>query len=229
MSYITYEVMVYDDGGKYWHQNGHLHRTDGPAVEDADGSKYWYQNGQRHRTDGPAIEGTNGSKSWFQDGKRHRTDGPAVEKANGTKYWHQNDKLHRTDGPAVERVDGYKEWHIEGQELTEAEFNARTKPSFLNKERPYPTVQALLNMNDHLAKEYGHGFRTIEVNRAAFLDIVSELLPIRGAGSFYEDITASYMSRKSVNLASSGGTFTVFYKEPDQDSNPWVTTPYVWK
>ena len=69
MSYITYEVMVYDDGGKYWHQNGHLHRTDGPAVEDADGSKYWYQNGQRHRTDGPASENANGTKYWHLEGE----------------------------------------------------------------------------------------------------------------------------------------------------------------
>ena len=216
-------------GNKRWWLNNKLHRIGGPALEYANGDKWWYQNGLLHRTDGPAVEYTDEYKAWYQNGQRHRIDGPALEFANGHKEWYQNDKLHRTDGPAVERVDGYKEWHIEGQELTEAEFNARTKPSFLNKERPYPTVQALLNMNDHLAKEYGHGFRTIEVNRAAFLDIVSELLPIRGAGSFYEDITASYMSRKSVNLASSGGTFTVFYKEPDQDSNPWVTTPYVWK
>ena len=206
MSYITYEVTVSDIGDRIWRLDGKLHRTDGPAIEYANGTKYWHQNG-----------------------KRHRIDGPAIENANGDKAWYQNDKLHRTDGPAIECADGRKYWHLDGKKLTEAEFNARTKPSFLNKERPYPTVQALLNMNDHLAKEYGHGFRTIEVNRAAFLDIVSELLPIRGAGSFYEDITASYMSRKSVNLASSGGTFTVFYKEPDQDSNPWVTTPYVWK
>jgi len=69
MSYITYEVRVYDDGGKEWYQNGQLHRTDGPAIEYADGSKSWYQNGKRHRTDGPASEYTNGDKFWYLEGQ----------------------------------------------------------------------------------------------------------------------------------------------------------------
>ena len=47
------------------------------------GDKFWYQNGKYHRLDGPAIEHANGAKSWFQDGKRHRLDGPAIEYANG--------------------------------------------------------------------------------------------------------------------------------------------------
>ena len=69
MSHITYEVRVYDDGGKEWYQNGQLHRTDGPAIEYADGSKSWYQNGKRHRTDGPASEYTNGDKFWYLEGQ----------------------------------------------------------------------------------------------------------------------------------------------------------------
>ena len=32
--------------GKYWNQNGKLHREDGPAVEWVDGSKEWYINGK---------------------------------------------------------------------------------------------------------------------------------------------------------------------------------------
>jgi len=110
MSYTKYEVRVYDNGDKYWHQNDKLHRIDGPAIELADGYKAWYQNGERHRTDGPAIE-----------------------YPNGHKEWHQNGKLHRTDGPAIERADGYKAWCLEGIELTEAEFNTRTKPSCSGK------------------------------------------------------------------------------------------------
>jgi len=75
----------------------------------------------------------NGTKFWYQNGKRHRTDGPAIERIGGTKEWYQNDKRHRTDGPAVEYANGDKEWYLEGKELTEAQFNARTKPSCSGK------------------------------------------------------------------------------------------------
>jgi len=60
-----------DYGDKYWHLNGKLHRTDGPAVERADGHKAWYLNGKRHRTDGPAVENANGSKFWFLNDEYH--------------------------------------------------------------------------------------------------------------------------------------------------------------
>jgi hypothetical protein len=91
------------------------------------GTREWFQNGKLHRLDGPAVEWSSGGKEWYQNGKFHRLDGPAVELANGDKAWYQNDKLHRVDGPAVEDADGYKEWHIEGEELSEEEFNARNK------------------------------------------------------------------------------------------------------
>ena len=42
--------------------------------------------------------------------------------------WYQNKKLHRLDGPACEWADGCKEYWIEGEELTEEEFNRRSKP-----------------------------------------------------------------------------------------------------
>ena len=45
MSYKTYEVKVYDSGGKEWYLNGKLHREDGPAIEWIDGCKSWYLNG----------------------------------------------------------------------------------------------------------------------------------------------------------------------------------------
>jgi hypothetical protein len=69
-----------------------------------------------------------GTKCWYNEqGQRHREDGPAVEYANGTKHWYHKGKLHREDGPAIERTNGDKCWYINGKELTEAEFNARTK------------------------------------------------------------------------------------------------------
>ena len=45
MSYITYEVRVYENGDKRWRLNGKPHREDGPAIEYANGNKYWYLNG----------------------------------------------------------------------------------------------------------------------------------------------------------------------------------------
>ena len=89
------------------------------------GDKYWYQDGELHRLDGPAVEYANGDKCWYQNYKRHRLDGPAVEAANGDKAWYQNGTLHRLDGPAIDDADGYKEWYIDGEELTEEEFNNR--------------------------------------------------------------------------------------------------------
>ena len=67
----TYTVKVDTNGDKYWHQDGKLHRTDGPAIEYADGEKHWYQDGKRHRTDGPATEFASGSKSWYIEGKEY--------------------------------------------------------------------------------------------------------------------------------------------------------------
>ena len=86
MSYITYEVRVYDDS-KEWRLNGQLHREDGPAVEWDNGTNEWFLNDKLHREDGPAIEYANGSKEWWLNGNLHRIEGPAVEYANGSKEW----------------------------------------------------------------------------------------------------------------------------------------------
>ena len=64
-----YIVEVYDNGDKFWHLNGQLHREDDlPAVECADGYKAWYLNNKRHREDGPAMERANGDTFWFLNG-----------------------------------------------------------------------------------------------------------------------------------------------------------------
>ena len=102
----TYKVEVSDDGIKFWYLNGQRHREDGPAVEYIDGYKAWYLNDKLHRKDGPAIEDAGGGKAWYLNGERHREDGPAIDWADGSKHWFLNDK-----------------------ELSEAEFNARTKPT----------------------------------------------------------------------------------------------------
>lgn len=95
---------VDEKGTKFWYLNGKLHREDGPAVEYANGTKFWYLNDEPHREDGPACEYPDGEKYWYLDGIRHREDGPAVECADGSKFWYLND-----------------------EELSEEEFNARTK------------------------------------------------------------------------------------------------------
>jgi len=99
----------------------------------ADGTKRWYLNGKQHREDGPAVELDSGAKFWYLNDKPHREDGPAVEWADGDKCWYLNGKLHREDGPAVELDSGAKFWYLNGKELTEKEFNERTKKPCVSK------------------------------------------------------------------------------------------------
>ena len=125
----TYKVTVDDYGSiKCWYnEQDQLHNEDGPAVEYKSGTKHWYLNGQCHRENGPAIERADGTKYWCLNGQFHRENGPAIEWADGTKHWYINGQRHRENGPAIEYVSGTKRWYINGKELTEAEFNARTK------------------------------------------------------------------------------------------------------
>ena len=64
---------------------------------------------------------------WYQNDKLHRTGGPAIEYADGEKCWYQNGKLHRLDGPAIEYANGTKCWYLNGKQLSEAEFNKKSK------------------------------------------------------------------------------------------------------
>jgi hypothetical protein len=58
---------ILEDGTQEWRlpNNGHLHRTDGPAYVWPDGTQEWLLNGYRHRTDGPAFIGADGYQQWF--------------------------------------------------------------------------------------------------------------------------------------------------------------------
>ena len=73
-------LRVYPDGTKAWHQNGELHRLDGPALESPDGTKAWFQNGEIHRLDGPALEYPNGTKEWYVDGIKYNEKGFDLKK-----------------------------------------------------------------------------------------------------------------------------------------------------
>ena len=55
--------------------------------------------------------------------------------------WYINGKLHREDGPAVEYANGYKGWWLNGENLTEEEFNRRTQPT---KELTVAEIEELL-------------------------------------------------------------------------------------
>ena len=66
---LGYNVIVHDNGDRYWCLNDELHREDGPAVELNNGNKEWWLNGERHREDGPACEWNAGNKYWFLNGE----------------------------------------------------------------------------------------------------------------------------------------------------------------
>ena len=66
---LKYRVEVDGLGNRlYYNKAGHLHRTDGAAVEYDDGTKEWWQNGKRHRIDGPAVECFDGYCEWWFNG-----------------------------------------------------------------------------------------------------------------------------------------------------------------
>jgi hypothetical protein len=67
----TYEVKVDYCRTKRWHQEGKLHRIDGPAIEWQNGSKEWWIEGKRHRIDGPAVEWQCGKKEWWIEGQEY--------------------------------------------------------------------------------------------------------------------------------------------------------------
>ena len=46
---------------------------------------------------------------------------------DGTNWYNEQGQRHNEHGPAIEWANGTKWWYLNGQQLTEAEFNARTK------------------------------------------------------------------------------------------------------
>lgn len=53
----------------------------------------------------------------------HNPHGPALVTLEGTKQWWLNEKKHRTNGPAVIWFNGSVEYWVDGEEITEEEFN----------------------------------------------------------------------------------------------------------
>jgi len=104
---LKYRVEVNKNGmRRYYNKAGQLHRDHGPAAE-WNGAMFWYQNGHYHRTGGPAIQHDDGTKCWYQNGQRHRTDGPAIEYPNGTKSWFINGE-ELTEAEFNQRVKDYE-------------------------------------------------------------------------------------------------------------------------
>ena len=61
------------------------------------------------------------------EGQLHRVHGPAVAYPNGSEFWLQYDRLHRTDGPAINWANCTKRWYLNGEVLTEEQWNERVK------------------------------------------------------------------------------------------------------
>ena len=51
-----------------------------------------------------------------------------VDEYGTIRCYNEDGQLHREDGPAVEWANGDKSWYLNGQRLTEEEFNKRTQP-----------------------------------------------------------------------------------------------------
>ena len=59
----------------------------------------------------------------------------------GTIEWRLNGLRHREDGPAIECANGNKYWYLNGELLTDAEFNNRMNPA---KEMTMAELEAAL-------------------------------------------------------------------------------------
>ena len=67
-----------------------------------------------------------GDKSWFFNNVLHREGGlPAIVYADGCKDWLVDGLYHRIDGPARTYTSGRRDFYINGEFLTEDEFNER--------------------------------------------------------------------------------------------------------
>jgi len=81
-------------------------------------------------SENPVVDSA-GDKRWFSNGCLHKDGGPAVEWYSGYKAWFKKGKIHREDGPAIEYTNGDKKWFIDGEQLTEEEFNNRNLREFM--------------------------------------------------------------------------------------------------
>ena len=82
----------------------------------------------------------------------------------GNKHYYSDREMiirHREDGPAVEYTDGDKEWYINGEELTEEEFNTRMSkedPPENQNESPKPKDVRVVESSDRClvsTRKYG--------------------------------------------------------------------------
>ena len=77
---------------------------------------------QYYYSDGSVLVHHDGSKML------HREDGPAVELPARYKLWYIYGKKHRVDGPAFQPLGmGLPRWYIDGERLTEEQFEAHPK------------------------------------------------------------------------------------------------------
>ena len=60
-----------------------------------------------------------------------------VVKVDNCKEFYTNQVLHRVDGPAVICENGYKEWWIEGEQVSEVEFEFLSQLLAILKQMPH--------------------------------------------------------------------------------------------
>ena len=68
---MTNGLITNSEGNKYWYEDGHYHRTDGPAIILRNGFEAWYIHGKLHREDGPALMYPSGSNTWWIHGDQY--------------------------------------------------------------------------------------------------------------------------------------------------------------
>ena len=60
-------------GAECWYRHGQLHSwNDEPSYSQEDGSRFWHKEGALHRVGGPAIVWRDGSEEWWEEGVRLR-------------------------------------------------------------------------------------------------------------------------------------------------------------
>jgi hypothetical protein len=68
-----------------------------------------------------------GVKKWYLNDLLHREEGPAITWLGGSQFWYQHGLLHREDGPAEEYSYGLKWWWLNGENMSEQEFERLIK------------------------------------------------------------------------------------------------------
>lgn len=82
--------------------------------------KHYDEQGELHNSDGPAVVHNDGTQEWWYHGQLTK-----VVKPDGTQMTFRNNKLHNDSGPAVVDSRGNRWYFIDGQQMTQEDFESR--------------------------------------------------------------------------------------------------------